>query len=452
MNMSYYHQESWLPMMRSITKEKFFYDPYCVQLYLYLYLSAKRHEDMFGKNPLLRGQLETTQSELSEFLKVPRQVLRSRLKTLEDLGYIVVRANHRRSTVITVRMFDNLLGVVKTNQGGWVKLYDEITGCDFFVSAKAVVVYVTLLSLQRMEAPVKISMRNFAKECQLTIRDVASAIKKLQREDIISCQCKVGHGKMEIGFKNRGLCLPEEDEIEALEAPKIQPTGNQDPTKTQPRPNQVTTNEDIIDGDSLICDVTYCKTNSYSASQPSDNQQKTKEKLSKNQARSVLEPTESALARDTYLNENREREREEREIRESSPSLSQRDFKNFSDQDNERSYAERLKQNRTWCDLMCRKFGYSGINVVIDKLDDFLLDIACTGKTHRSLQDFQSHFVSCLKIEQQSHQTYIRTKNFKKDEITERRSLAWSNRRGTEPSATCAQDYVASFSAFNIKS
>ena len=452
--MSYYHQESWLPMMRSITKEKFFCDPYCVQLYLYFYLSAKRHEDMFGRDPLLRGQMETTQSEITEFLKIPRQILRSRMQKLEEQGYITVRCQQRRCTVITVRMFDNLLGVVRTNQGGWVKLYDEIKGSLFFMNAKAVVVYVTLLSLQRSGEPMTISMRNFAMECQLSIRDVIAGMKKLQREDIINCDFKSGHGKMLVSFKNRGLALPPDDDFEALESPKIQPRNNQGSTKTLPNINQGSTKEIIEEAEFENYIVTDCKTNAYGFCQPSDNQVKTKEEPTSIPATPAETTTKCALARDTYQLENREREEKESERERISPALSEEKSKDFSEEnsahDMESSYADKLKRNGTWLALMCRKFGYSDVKVIYDKLDDFLLDTACLGKQHRSLQDFQSHFVSCLKLNI-NHQSrvYTRTQNFAKNGNTEQRTAAWANRRGTEPSATCAQDYVASFSAFN---
>lgn len=449
--MSYYHQETWLPMMRSITKEKFFCDPYCVQLYLYFYLSAKRHEDMIGIDPLLRGQFETTQSHITEYLKIPRQVLRSRMQKLQDMGYITVRSHHRKSTIITVRMYDNLLGVVKTSRGGWVKLYDAAVSSLFFMSPTAVVVYVTLLSLQRNDQPLKISMRNFAGECGLTVKEVIAGIKKLQREDIVNCKMKTGHGRIEIGFKNGGLELPPEDEFDALESPKSQPSINQVPTRTLPEVHQEPTNESIEEGEFENCITTYCKTNSCNPCQPSNNQVITKEKPTDFSSHSSVTSEKSALARDTYLNEIRDREEieSERGGETLSPTPTESiDISKDSEQDAETRYASSLKHNATWLSLMCRKFGFSDERVISDKLDNFLLDNACSGKVHRNLQDFQSHFVSCLKISQQCRVPYMKSPN-STPYGNNQRNAAWSNRRGTEPTATCAQDYVASFSAFD---
>lgn len=97
--------KGWIKLHRSLLDWQWMSDPYAVQLFVYLILSAQ-HEDRVWKHGVIhRGEVVIGTLTLASHLKCPRQILRTRLGWLEEAGTITTRATNRY-TIITICNYD----------------------------------------------------------------------------------------------------------------------------------------------------------------------------------------------------------------------------------------------------------------------------------------------------------------------------------------------------------
>ena len=97
----------------------------------------------------------------------------------------------------------------------------------------------------------------------------------------------------------------------------------------------------------------------------------------------------------------------------------------------EESFLDELKNSTIWVEQMAMRFHIS-TDEVINKLNDFYLDVNCRGTEHRDINDAKKHFNDWLRIQI--------TQN---NDTTKRQPQ--SQRRAFEVTATSAQDYEGAF-------
>ena len=98
-------------------------------------------------------------------------------------------------------------------------------------------------------------------------------------------------------------------------------------------------------------------------------------------------------------------------------------------------YVEELKQSEIWLEQMQMRFRMNA-DEIKEKLDIFALDCRCRGTEHKNLNETRRHFNDWLRIQ-------IESQNRNTNEATRRKPE--NKRRGTDVTATSAEDYDGAF-------
>ena len=98
-------------------------------------------------------------------------------------------------------------------------------------------------------------------------------------------------------------------------------------------------------------------------------------------------------------------------------------------------FIEELKNAQIWLEQMAMRF-HIPIDEIVRRLDDFLLDLQCRGTEHRDLNDARRHYNDWLRIQLEKEKKQSNVSNRQKSE---------SERRGSDVTATSAQDYEGAF-------
>lgn len=98
-------------------------------------------------------------------------------------------------------------------------------------------------------------------------------------------------------------------------------------------------------------------------------------------------------------------------------------------------FIQQLKNSPIWIEQMAMRF-HIGIDEVIKRMDDFLLDLNCRGTEHRDFNNIRRHFNDWLRIQLESERRKNNVPN---------RQQSQSERRGSDVTATSAEDYEGAF-------
>ena len=104
-------------------------------------------------------------------------------------------------------------------------------------------------------------------------------------------------------------------------------------------------------------------------------------------------------------------------------------------EDKNAEFIEVLKQSEIWLEQMQMRFKLNA-DEIKNKLDIFSLDCRCRGTEHKNLNDTRRHFNDWLRIQ-------IESQNRNSNEETRRKPE--NKRRGTDVTATKAEDYDGAF-------
>lgn len=99
----------------------------------------------------------------------------------------------------------------------------------------------------------------------------------------------------------------------------------------------------------------------------------------------------------------------------------------------EEAYKQEMLTDAYWIEVMCMRHHIHPKEKLTDYINRFWLDAVCRGKSHDDIRDAKQHFNSWLLIVIKNEQN--QTTN----------GTTTSQRRGTEVSATSAEDYKTSF-------
>lgn len=98
-------------------------------------------------------------------------------------------------------------------------------------------------------------------------------------------------------------------------------------------------------------------------------------------------------------------------------------------------FIQELKKSQIWLEQMAMRF-HIGIDEVVKRLDDFALDCDCRGTAHQDFGDTRRHFNDWLRIQLEA----ARRQNYGSN-----RQKQQSERRGSDVTATKAEDYEGAF-------
>ena len=98
----------------------------------------------------------------------------------------------------------------------------------------------------------------------------------------------------------------------------------------------------------------------------------------------------------------------------------------------EEKFTSELKNDESWCELMCMRHKLSKADL-IRWIDDFDLDAECRGKVHNNLSDAKQHFNDWLRIQLKIRQN---ENNREKSKV---------QRKGFEGTVSKAEDYTTTF-------
>lgn len=102
----------------------------------------------------------------------------------------------------------------------------------------------------------------------------------------------------------------------------------------------------------------------------------------------------------------------------------------------EKKFLDELKNSQSWLELMAMRFHLT-IDEVKKRLNDFSLDQKCRGTTHRDINDMRKHFNDWLRI--------VISNEAKKQDNVQDREKSNNKRRGSDITATKAEDYEGAF-------
>ncbi|MDY3936738.1 MAG: DnaA N-terminal domain-containing protein [Prevotella sp.] len=180
----------WIGLFRKFDTCSFYNDSNAVQMYLYLFLNARREDLTLSKQITMRGQLRTSIKYITEWLKITRKSARKSLEKLRDAGVIHIENLRRNGILITIREFSKLLSL-ENIRGGWVKLYYDIRYEDIFYNAKMLHVYLHILlhsyaEGENFEDPKWFRMNKISGALGLSIAGVKDCLKKLRKSGILN--------------------------------------------------------------------------------------------------------------------------------------------------------------------------------------------------------------------------------------------------------------------------
>ena len=98
-------------------------------------------------------------------------------------------------------------------------------------------------------------------------------------------------------------------------------------------------------------------------------------------------------------------------------------------------FIEELKNAQIWLEQMAMRF-HIPIDEIVRRLDDFALDCDCRGTEHQDFNDTRRHFNDWLRIQLEAEK--------RKNNVSDRQKSE-NKRRGSDVTATSAQDYEGAF-------
>lgn len=98
-------------------------------------------------------------------------------------------------------------------------------------------------------------------------------------------------------------------------------------------------------------------------------------------------------------------------------------------------FIEELKNAQIWLEQMAMRFHIS-IDEIVRRLDDFALDCDCRGTEHQDFNDTRRHFNDWLRIQLEAEK--------RKNNVSDRQKSE-NKRRGSDVTATSAEDYEGAF-------
>lgn len=98
-------------------------------------------------------------------------------------------------------------------------------------------------------------------------------------------------------------------------------------------------------------------------------------------------------------------------------------------------FIEELKRSQIWLEQMAMRFHIT-IDEVVKRLDDFALDLNCRGTEHRDFNDVRRHYNDWLRIQLEAEK--------RKNNVSDRQKSE-NKRRGSDVTATSAEDYEGAF-------
>lgn len=98
-------------------------------------------------------------------------------------------------------------------------------------------------------------------------------------------------------------------------------------------------------------------------------------------------------------------------------------------------FIEELKKSQIWLEQMAMRFHIS-IDEVVRRLDDFALDCDCRGTEHQDFNDTRRHYNDWLRIQLEAEK--------RKNNVSDRQKSE-NKRRGSDVTATSAEDYEGAF-------
>jgi DNA-binding Lrp family transcriptional regulator len=98
-------------------------------------------------------------------------------------------------------------------------------------------------------------------------------------------------------------------------------------------------------------------------------------------------------------------------------------------------FIEELKNAQIWLEQMAMRF-HIPIDEIVRRLDDFALDCDCRGTEHQDFNDTRRHFNDWLRIQLEAEK--------RKNNVSDRQKSG-NKRRGSDVTATSAEDYEGAF-------
>lgn len=98
-------------------------------------------------------------------------------------------------------------------------------------------------------------------------------------------------------------------------------------------------------------------------------------------------------------------------------------------------FIEELKKSQIWLEQMAMRFHIS-IDEIVRRLDDFALDCDCRGTEHQDFNDTRRHYNDWLRIQLEAEK--------RKNNVSDRQKSE-NRRRGSDVTATSAEDYEGAF-------
>lgn len=98
-------------------------------------------------------------------------------------------------------------------------------------------------------------------------------------------------------------------------------------------------------------------------------------------------------------------------------------------------FIEELKNAQIWLEQMAMRFRIP-IDEIVRRLDDFALDCDCRGTEHQDFNDTRRHFNDWLRIQLEAEK--------RKNNVSDRQKSE-NKRRGSDVTATSAEDYEGAF-------
>ena len=118
--------EGWIKLHRKFSDWEWFQDSYMVHLFIYLLLNANHKEGKWKGVNVERGALITGRKKLSNATGIPEQIIRTRLKKLEQTNEIKIDTKSTREltkkstsnfTIITICNYESYQSeIITTNQ------------------------------------------------------------------------------------------------------------------------------------------------------------------------------------------------------------------------------------------------------------------------------------------------------------------------------------------------
>lgn len=98
-------------------------------------------------------------------------------------------------------------------------------------------------------------------------------------------------------------------------------------------------------------------------------------------------------------------------------------------------FIEELKKSQIWLEQMAMRF-HIPIDEIVRRLDDFALDCDCRGTEHQDFNDTRRHYNDWLRIQLEAEK--------RKNNVSDRQKSE-NKRRGSDVTATSAEDYEGAF-------